>query len=263
MTVTAIGPLSVTKLLLGGCVVLAAAVGVQTVRVRHAQAAQGKAALDAYNTNARALQSVALMGQQLAATRKVYGDSVAAASRLVVQTKQQNDRVDEALKQDRVALEQLTATVRVLQTKVASSGTTTEDTAGTRRGSFDLREVPYTAHADVELPKPPAKGALDLRVTLDPAILNLRLGCGSVDANGIREARATAEGPSWLTLSIGRVEQDPGICPSPALQKAKLSGSHFRPQLSIGPGYGLQRAPDGTIRSGFTLSAQISVFHWP
>jgi hypothetical protein len=257
------GPITATKVLIGVCAALLLLLGVQTCRVRSAEGAQAKAALDAYNERVQHTRDTTLVGQQLAALRKTYGDSVAGVTRLAVQQQQQNDRLDQALQQNRIALEQVTATVKVLQAKASSSGAIVEDTAGVRSGSFDIRQVPYTAHADVDLPKPPAKGAMDLRVTLDPAVMNLRLGCGAVDANGIREARATAEGPSWLALSIDRVEQDPGVCPSPALQKAQSSGSHFRPQLSIGPGYGLQRAPDGTVRAGFTLDVQLSLFHWP
>lgn len=201
-------------------VVLVITIVVLAWKYRDAQAAQGKAALEAYNANARALQSVALMGSQLAAARKVFGDSIGAVTRLAVQVKQQNDRLDEALKQTRISVTQLTATVRALNTRVAS-GPTTEDVSGTRHATIDTTIAPYHVHADLTIPKPPAPViANPLVVSVSPAVINLRTGCGAVDPNGIRAVRVTAEGPDWLPLQIGRVEQNPGVCPSPALQGA-------------------------------------------
>jgi hypothetical protein len=206
-----------TKLFAGVTAVLVLAVAVLFWQRNTARAAEGKAALEASNARARADSQVTL---RIDAVRKVYGDSMLAVTRLVVQAQQNNDAIDRELKQNRVMLATLTAQVRVLNTTITSNGPTVEDSAGVRHDSVDEREPPFTTHADVELPRPPAKGTVKIRVALDPATIGLRLGCAQkADANGILAARATANAPPWLQLTIGRVEQEPDVCPSPVLHQ--------------------------------------------
>lgn len=147
---------------------------------------------------------------------KLLGDSLAGAQRLVIQTAQKSDALDKALKLTRVALDQLTAQVKALSVRVASTGDVRTDTAtGMRSAHFDVDQTPYKGTADVSLPRS-GPGALDLKLTLSPAPIVLRLGCGAA-TDGVRSATATATGPAWLALSMGRVEQDPELCnPAPA-----------------------------------------------
>ncbi|MBK8002393.1 MAG: hypothetical protein IPK12_00270 [Gemmatimonadetes bacterium] len=63
-------------------------------------------------------------------------------------------------------------------------------------------------------------GQLSLRVGLDPARLELRIGCGA-PSGGIRPATVTAVGPRWLSLELASVEQDPAVCQAPAGLRTK------------------------------------------
>lgn len=191
---------------------------VQLGRAREAARAAGLAEA---NARARADTSRALAGQEIAALRKIYGDSVAGATRLTVQERQRSDALDHALGQQRAALASLTASVRRLEVTIAGAGPVTErpadpadPAAGVIRSQrFEIRQTPYRGTADVSLPAPPGVGSLRLALTVDPAPIALRLGCSdSRNAAGIRDARATATGPDWLTLRIDSTSADPEVC---------------------------------------------------
>lgn len=93
----------------------------------------------------------------------------------------------------------------------------TADSAGLPRGEhFHVRQAPYTVDADVTGARADS-ARLALTVTLDTLSLEARVRCAAPDADGIREATIAVTGPAWAHVQLGRVEQDPALCRSPAL----------------------------------------------
>lgn len=218
--------------------VLLAVIGVDGWRLRRAQSAAGQLALKA-DTLAAHLDTSHAIAISRRDSIKLLGDSISGAQRRVVQVAQKSDALDKALNLERIALNELTAQVRTLSVKVASSGAVVTDTAtGTRSAHFVVDQSPYSGHADVSLPAHGA-GTLDLTISLPPAPIALRIGCGS-PVDGIRPATATATGPAWLTLSLGRVEQSPDLCHSPALQPADSRSwlKRLTDRAGVSVGYG-------------------------
>jgi hypothetical protein len=218
---------------------LALALGVQSWRLRRAHRATAEQALAADTLRAHhdTSRAAALSARDSA---RILGDSLAARARLVLQLRQESDALDRALGQERIARQDLTATVRALRARVPASGPTDEDPeSGDRQAHFDVRSPPYTVSADVRLPPPPGRGDMAVAVTVDPAAIALRLGCGDPNAAGIRAATATATGPTWLALTIGRVEQTPDLCRSPALVERSRGlpwWKRYAPHVSVGWG---------------------------
>jgi hypothetical protein len=148
----------------------------------------------------------------------VLGDSLRATQRRAIQVEQRADKLDATLKLERMAREQLEVSMVALRATVTSD-TTVDDTRGVgvrrstgdsvRHAAFDLRQAPYTVHADVALPEPPKPGSMDVRVTLDSLGLDLRVSCSREHPEGVREAFVTVLGPEWASVRLGRVEQSP------------------------------------------------------
>lgn len=152
-----------------------------------------------------------------------------ATQRRAVQVEQRADSLDRALHLSRMAKAELTARVDSLRVQLSSVAPVVEDPAGERAASFVIDSAPFHVRADVYMPKPPEAARLTLAVTLDTLPLEVRLGCAGANAAGIRSASVTVIGPRWANLSLGRVEQDPGVCRSPALEPAHGDGrSTFR-----------------------------------
>jgi predicted nucleic acid-binding Zn ribbon protein len=240
-------------------VAMALYVGYAKWQRHRAQARAADAALAADTTRAHFDTShAATLSRQDSV--KLLGDSLAIVQRLLVQRAQRQDDLDRALALQRIALVGLTAQVRQLVARSTASAPTTEDTSGTRRSHFDVRQTPYTLAADVTLPRPPGRGDMAVRVTLDPATIGLRLGCSAANAQGIRSATATATGPAWLPLTLGRVEQSPELCASPALASKPALRWWQRIEPHVTAGYGVTRAGDGTLVTGPTIAASVDLW---
>lgn len=236
--------------------VLGLALGYETWQRRRERQRTAQAALTADTTRAHQDTSRLVVLAQRDSLR-ILGDSLRLVQRLVVQRQQSQDQLDRALNQQRIALAALTVQVQGLAARVRSDATT--DSAGIRLAHFQVRQAPYTVTADVRVPEPPQPGEMAVAVTLDPATIGLRLSCSRPNAEGIRSATATASGPPWLPLTVGRVEQDPSLCASPALTKAAPSWwRRLAPHLSAG--YGVTRAPDGTVQAGPQLGVHIDLW---
>jgi hypothetical protein len=69
----------------------------------------------------------------------------------------------------------------------------------------------------VTLPAFPDAARLDLRVALDPILVEARVTYSAPNEQGIRRAHVVASTPSWAALRFDRVEQAPDLCASPAL----------------------------------------------
>lgn len=202
--------MNVRGVVLFALVLLAGAVALQTWRLGRAEHRAQQAALARDSAEAAADSTRAASARMEA----VLGAELAGVQRRAIQQRQRADSLDRALgleRRARVAVE-----LRADSLQAVSTAAVTVDSADSvRRARFEVRESPYTATADVALPRPPASGKLSLRVGLDPAPLELRIGCGA-PRDGIRPATATAVGPRWLSLELASVEQDPAVCQAPA-----------------------------------------------
>jgi len=207
--------------------VLAVSLGAQTWRLHREQDAHASAALAATNAIASA-----------DTTRLVYHDSVTRlVARLTVQQPQIPDALDRELKQTRIALQELRATVTALSVTTKSTGNVVADANDSvRHAAFDIRREPYTAHADVALPRS-GPGTLDLRVALDSARITVRPGCSDPDAHGIRSATVGVSSPPWLSIVVTKSEQDAGLCRSPAIERT-ATNQDGRLRLAVVAGYG-------------------------
>lgn len=194
------------------------AAGVQSWRLRATQQAAADHALRADSTAAAADSSRQLAARVLAAAVQTMGTAMAGVERRAIQQRQRADDLDRALGRERIALAAATVRIQGLEATLASVGGVRED-SGVRVADFEVRQPPYTIEATASLPPAPRPASLRVGITLDTIPLQLRLGCGPADAGGIRPATTTILGPPWATLSLGRVEQDPSLCRSPALAK--------------------------------------------
>jgi hypothetical protein len=199
---------------------------VRAASVDRAQSAAARAALVA-DTAIASHDTTRTLVLRLAS----LGDSLRVVQRRAVQVDQQADALDRALGLERAARDSLATTIAgyrgvvradtVRDTVVVSaSGRKNEEGRGggaspsdtVRRGTFDIRQAPYTVHAQVELPPPPAAGTMVLGVDLDTLRFEVRLGCGPPNAAGVRPAATTVTGPSWAAIQLDRVEQSPDVC---------------------------------------------------
>ena len=88
-----------------------------------------------------------------------------------------------------------------------------DDSSMERHATFDLRQPPYSVHAEVSMPKASDSVYLALRIRLDTTNVDARVMCTSADANGLRAASVEAQTPRWLALRVRHVEQSPDVCP--------------------------------------------------
>lgn len=191
-------------------VLLGVALAVQTYRLGRAETRAQHAALARDSAEAAADSTRGASAR----VHAVLGAELAAVQRRAVQQRQRADSLDRALGLERRARVLVELRADSLHA-VATAAVTADSADSVRRARFEVREPPYTATADVALPRPPATGRLSLRVGLDPAPLELRIGCGTA-RGGIRPATVTAVGPRWLAFKLAAVEQDPAVCQAPA-----------------------------------------------
>jgi hypothetical protein len=202
----------------------------------------------------------------------VLGDSLRAAQRRALQVEQRADKLDATLKLERVARERLEASVVALRTTVKSDTVYITRSEGVgrsggdsvRKAAFDVRQAPYTVHADVSLPEPPAPGRMQVSVELDTLALDVHVGCGDAGNEGVRPASVTVVGPAWALMRLSRVEQAPSVC-SPVLratQSERWSGLlRFVERFGVSVGYAAARSSSGTLVAGPGLVAGFRI--WP
>lgn len=187
--------------------------GVQSLRLRAAERRIGAVLLRADSLEAAndTTRSIAERAQ------RVLGDSLHGVERRVVQEKQRADALDRALGRERIARANIMAVVDSLSVVAKADKDSYNSVDSTRTLVFAVDTVPYSGFANVELPPAPATPTLDLRLSVAPVPLSLRLGCGS-SVNGIRPATVALVGPRWAALSLDSLSQSPDLCRSPALQ---------------------------------------------
>jgi hypothetical protein len=225
----------------------------QRVEARAHQAALAQDTVEAARDTSRALPM-----------EGVLGDSLRAAQRRAIQVEQRADRLDATLSLERVARERLEASVVALRTSVKSDTVYVTRADDARHAVFDARQPPYTVHADVSLPEPPARGRMDVRVELDTLALDVRVGCGAAGNEGVRPAAVTVVGPAWALMRLSRVEQAPSVCSaSPrATGGERWSGLlRFVERFGVSVGYAATRSTSGTVVAGPGLAAGFRI--WP
>jgi hypothetical protein len=135
---------------------------------------------------------------------------------------------------------------------------------GTRSAAFRARDGPFYIDARVTFPAPPGDGRMAVRVSVDTAVIEARVGCGPTDGVGVRPATLNLAGPAWMTLRLDRLEQEPRVCspagPANGEDRRSLAGLVAR-RVRLGVGYGAVLTADGRVIRGPIVSAIWSV--WP
>lgn len=229
----------------------------QLDRARHAL---GAAALEADTLRATLDRTRILVG--------IVDAGKQAAQRQVVQVKAEKDDTDRRLGLERIARTQLEIQVERLAAVVEGSPVT-ETPEGVRTTKFVVDSAPFYVEATATVPRPPLTGRLSLSITLDPIVIDARHGCSAPNEAGIRSAYLTVIGPTWATVNLNRVEQDPGLCRSPALEPVHNDG---RPwwrkaidRVGVSVGLGSTAGVDLTGRTAvvFGPSVVAGVKVWP
>lgn len=244
-----------------GAIALAATLAVaavQTVRLHAARSSAVRAAVDSDRQEAAADTTRAL------SYIEVLGDSLRAVQRRSVQAIQKSDKLDRALGLERAVRARLAAVVARLEGSARSETVFVSRGDSARRAEFDVREAPWTVHAAVVLPGPPALGSMEVRVAMDTLGLEVRVGCGRAGSAGVRPAMVNVVGPRWANVRLGKVEQALGVCSAAA---ANGSGGRwslargFFGRIGISVGYAAVRGGDGAVLAGPAVVAGLRV--WP
>ena len=168
-------------------VALLVTVAVQSVRLDAARERATKAALVA-----DILEAVRDSSRVLSIEGAMLGDSLVVVQRRAIQAGQKADALDKALGLERVVRDQLQATIAGMRSRVRSDTVVVEAPGDSiRSATYDIRQEPYTLHAEVALPRAPERGRLDVRVDLDTLALELRVGCGVDNGYGVRVAEVS------------------------------------------------------------------------
>lgn len=177
------------------------------------------------------------------------GDSLQVVQRLMVQAIGKNDVLERALGLERRARLSLTAQLDSLRLVVVSPGPVVETPEGVRSATFQVDSVPFSGTVSVALPRPPAVGSLNLAIGVVPAVFALRVSCGTAPPGStVRPAVVTTTGPNWLTMTLGRLEQDPATCNQGTLDSGSRRGHRLGLGCSVGPGL---MAVDKVVRTSF------------
>jgi hypothetical protein len=239
--------------------ILMVVVRIEEGRLARARQRVNDLALQAANTHAEgdSTRRVDVVSPRVGS---LIGDSLRLVERLVVQRAQRQDRLDRALKRERLA--RYAMTVRAESLAAMAQGETEAESAGTlssiRRASFRLRQAPYTIAAEVALPAAPDTGTLAVRVALDPLHVEARVSCAPADGSGIRAASVSATGPAWADVRFDRVEQSAELCASPALASERRR-HRWLGGIPLVIGAGPVLTPRGTVSWGLYVGAGYSL----
>lgn len=213
---------------------------------RNLRAERDALALRAYNDSARA-DSSRQLADVLKDAKRVLGDSLAGATRLVVQQRQQNDQLDYALGVERTFRVALTARIdTLLALAVPSVAPVAIDSLDVRHAMFHVEHQTFTATLGVSLPAAGPAILDSLLVNPAPARLALRIGCEPANGDGVRPARVTVTSPTWMAVSVGAAEQSPEVCQVAAVHRSNwLKGflQAFTPELYLGVGASIDPLP--------------------
>jgi hypothetical protein len=211
-----------------------------------------------------AVEAAADTSREVRASIAVLGDSLRVAQRRAVQAQQRSDALDRALGLERAAQVRMRAQIDGLSARVRSETVYVSATDGVRRAAFDVRQAPYSVHADVVLPAPPDSGRMDVQVTVDSIALDVRLGCGAAGTAGVRPATVTVVAPRWAAVRLGRVEQAAAVCSGMVRKPANgfpVSIRRLVERVGVTAGFGLTRDASGVVIAG--PGVMIGVRAWP
>jgi hypothetical protein len=104
---------------------------------------------------------------------------------------------------------------------------------------------------------------MTVRVSVDTAVIEARVGCGPGNGSGVRAATLSVRGPPWMTLRLGPLEQEPWVCSpaGPADQGGRSLAGLIAKRVRLGVGYGAVITADGRLIRGPVVSATWSI--WP
>jgi hypothetical protein len=104
---------------------------------------------------------------------------------------------------------------------------------------------------------------MTVRVSVDTAVIEARVGCGPADGAGVRPATLSLTGPRWMTLRLDRLEQETRVCSParPADEGTRSLVGLIARRVRIGVGYGAVFTADGRVIRGPAVSATWSI--WP
>ena len=228
-------------------------VGMQRSEERAARAALVRDTLEAAQDTTRVLPLIGALG-----------DSLRAVERRAVQTAQRSDELDRLLKRERVVRDRLEATIAELRISAVAETVFVADGDSVRHATFDVRQAPYTVHAEVALPRAPLPGQLDLRAEMDTLALDVGVGCGSAGTAGVRPASVSVVAPSWASVRLGRVEQAPEVCATKVESRGSAVLStvrRFVARFGLTVGYSAVRTPSGAVMAGPAVGVGFRV--WP
>ncbi len=165
-------------------------------------------------------------------TRQVVtSDSANVWQQRAIQATQRADALDRTLHEERVARATVQLTSPAMDTLIAMPppGTTQE-----------IRQAPFTL--SIEAPPPDVRdgsATLAVRVTADTLTLGLRIGCGPPSRLGVHPAAVSVSAPTWATVHLDQVEQDPAVCNAKALAAASRAGRirNLINRIGISAGY--------------------------
>lgn len=245
-----------TKGLIAALLAVAIFAGVQTWRVRRANAAQVETSLALSNEKAAHDTTRALAGRELAAVHKSYGDSLTAVTKRIEQHPQQRDAVSNALGTRSAGSLGIGVGGKTATGTAAASSTASvvHCDSCARVATFDVRAAPFTSHADVTI-RSSGRDSITLRTTLDRATLTARLECGEPE-RGVRPASLVVVGPPWLASTVEGGQLEPRVC-NPDLGKTTR---HWH--LGLTGGYGILAERDSArvwrIHSGPSVTVGVT-----
>ena len=185
--------------LAGGVLVLAGAFGILAWRLQ---------------TTARRYQAAALRGDSLEATldltRTLKRNDSLVFLRRIVQEVQRSSALEDSLGLERRARYAVTVRFDSLLAVVSQGVVRTDSADSVRRAHFEETRPPFHLAAEVALPRS-GMGTLTSSIWLDPMPLGATVGCGKAVA-GVRRATLLLDAPSWATVSLDRLSQDPAVC---------------------------------------------------
>lgn len=203
------------------------------------------------------LEAVRDTSRRLQLEKGAIAAGLVAEQRRGLQTAQQADALDRALKLERKARAELVGRVAAVATTDTLRPILWPPSTDslTRRFAFSRRQEPYTIVGHVEVPPAPAPGTVRLTIEQDSVPISFRLHCGEPGADRIRPASITATAPEWFSLRIAAVSQDPDVCNPPASGRSwraswtTLAG--LRERLGVWGGVTIQGRP--TVAAGARL----------
>jgi hypothetical protein len=152
-------------------------------------------------------------------------------ARRAVQDSLRADSLDRVLRTTSRARYQLAVTVDSLRAERTALLEAAADS--TRRVRWEITDAAYTANVEVTIRRDSAH--LALVVAVAPIAIDARLVCGA-PRDGFRPAELYVEGPTWTTVTLGRLVQEPGVCNETVLRVSERGSWKLPAALGVAAG---------------------------